>query len=87
MKKADREKAKQNLLTAREDVKAKKVDHLQTETEVRARLGGICRQTTYNMVKNGLLPEPLRIGSRKYWRSSVIDAWLASQQPIEQIAA
>lgn len=61
-------------------------DCLETETEVRARLGGICRQTIYMMVKEGRFPAPMKIGSRKYWRSSVTSAWLEAQQPI-QIAA
>lgn len=75
-------KERKNLLASREEVKAKQIDHLETETEVRARLGCICRQTILDMVKSGRFPEPMRIGNRKYWRSSVTSDWLLKQQPM-----
>jgi len=84
---ADREKAKTKEQAARESVKQTKIDHLQSEIEVRARLAGICRQTMLNMVKTGRFPAPMHIGSKKYWRSSIVDAWLVAAQPIDQMAA
>lgn len=82
MTKEAHEKDRSNMLARREEVKAKQIDHLETETEVRARLGGICRQTILDMVKSGRFPQPLRIGNRKYWRSSVTTHWLLTQQPM-----
>lgn len=76
-----RNKAKQKELETRENIK-KNIDHLLTEAEVRATLGGICRQTIYMMLKRGHFPEPMHIGSRKYWRKSVVERWLDVQQPI-----
>lgn len=67
---------------------AKKIaDCLETELEVRARLGGICRQTIYTMIREGRFPAPMYIGSRKYWRSSVTSAWLEQQQPMTERTA
>lgn len=83
MKKEAAEQAKINLLSTRKAVKTEQIDHLETEIEVRARLGGICRQTILDMVKTGRFPQPIRIGVRKYWRHEIVSAWLAAQQPIE----
>lgn len=87
MTKEAHEKARRDMLARREEVKTKHIDHLETEAEVRARLGGICRQTILDMVKAGRFPQPIRIGIRKYWRSSVTSHWLLTQQPITNDSA
>lgn len=55
-----------------------KEDYFITPSQVRARLGGISTTSLWRLVKKGILPKPIYIGSRapKY-KNSWIDALLA----------
>ncbi len=45
--------------------------------DLRAKLGGRGRTTIYRDVKEGRLPQPVKIGSRLYWLESTVDDKLA----------
>ena len=49
---------------------------LLTFTELRTILGGRGRTTIYRDVAAGLLPKPIKLGSRVYWREDDIVAAL-----------
>lgn len=48
---------------------------LLTSEDLLARLR-ISPKTLGNLVAQGLLPAPMRIGHRRYWRRDVLDAFL-----------
>lgn len=44
------------------------------------KLTGLSRSTIYDMVKKGLFPPPVRLGSRAVgWRLSEVEDWIASR--------
>jgi len=54
-------------------------DRLMPAREVRARCGGISRDTLDDWLRAGLLPEPVigrHDGRRRYWRASDIEAFV-----------
>lgn len=48
-------------------------DPLLSASEVRRELGGITRVTLWRWRQDGLLPEPVTMRGRNYWRQSVIE--------------
>ena len=45
-----------------------------------AELLSVCKSQVYNLVKQGYLPKPIKIGKRgSAWLVSEIDAWLQSR--------
>jgi len=49
--------------------------------ELRDKLGGRGRTTVYRDVKEGRLPEPIKLGGRLYWIESKVDEALAGAHP------
>jgi len=49
-------------------------DHLIGTAELRRRLGNVCKMTVLRWKKQGVLPEPVVINGRYYWRWSEVDA-------------
>lgn len=43
------------------------------------RATGLERTTIWRKCRAGAFPEPIYIGSRRFWRKSVLDAWVAAQ--------
>ena len=41
---------------------------------VRARFGDISNMTLWRWVQRGILPEPVKINSRNYWRATDVEA-------------
>ena len=59
--------------------KREHVDRLLTRAEVEVR-AGLSRSSLYRLMRQGLFPEPIRVGIRAVrWPSSEVDAWLASR--------
>jgi predicted DNA-binding transcriptional regulator AlpA len=77
-----RDNERRKELGVREKIKRQVDDFLMSEAEVRAQLGGICRQTMYVLQKSGRFPAAMMIGSKKFWRHSVVVNWLEAQQPL-----
>ena len=48
-------------------------DPLLSAPQVCAELGGITRTTLWRWRREGVLPEPVQIRGRNYWRQSVIE--------------
>jgi predicted DNA-binding transcriptional regulator AlpA len=48
-------------------------DQLLSSAAVRKRLGGVSDMTIWRWMDKGLLPAPLKINGRNYWRSSDIE--------------
>lgn len=55
-------------------------DQLLTEPAVRALLGNVSSMTLWRWLKRGILPAPLSISRRNYWRASEIRTWMDSQK-------
>ena len=54
-------------------------DRLLTRREVEVR-AGLSRSSLYRLMRQGLFPEPIRVGVRAVrWPSSEIETWLASR--------
>lgn len=53
-------------------------DPLLSSREVKARLGGVSDMTVHRWLQRGILPAPVQIARRNYWRSSEIEAVVAS---------
>ena len=52
-------------------------------TELAKRLG-VSRSTLHRMVKDGNIPEPMKLGTRRIgWRDATIDEWLRSLEAEE----
>jgi predicted DNA-binding transcriptional regulator AlpA len=49
-----------------------------TLNELRAKLGGRSRSAIYVDLKEGRLPQPIKLGGRLYWSDHDIDAHLRS---------
>ena len=47
-------------------------DPLMQSRQVRAALGDVSDMTIWRWVKAGILPEPIKINSRNYWRQSEV---------------
>jgi len=81
MKPNNKKSQKQKDNEVKEELKRNNVLHLQPEIEVRAQLGGICRQTFYTLVKSGRFPGPtILIGSKRLWNSTIAPDWIRAQQ-------
>ena len=46
-------------------------DPLISSAEIRRQLGDVSDMTIWRWEKAGILPEPIKINGRKYWRQSV----------------
>ena len=54
-------------------------ERLLTRREVEAR-AGLSRSSLYRLMRQGMFPEPIRVGVRAVrWPSSEIEAWLSSR--------
>ncbi len=54
-------------------------DTLLTRPQVEARCG-LSRSSVYRLMREGLFPEPIRVGRRAVrWPASEIDEWLATR--------
>lgn len=42
----------------------------------------ICRKTLDNHISKGILPAPIRIGRRRYWPQSAIEAVITAKTPV-----
>ena len=51
---------------------------LVKEPVVAALYGGVGRTTIWRSVKNGTIPQPIKIGTAKFWRVSHLRAALAT---------
>lgn len=51
---------------------------LVKEPVVSALYGGVGRTTIWRSVKNGTIPQPIKIGAAKFWRVSDLRAALSS---------
>jgi predicted DNA-binding transcriptional regulator AlpA len=51
-----------------------------TLTDLRAKLGNRSRSAIYNDLAAKRLPQPIKLGSRLYWPSDVVDAHLAAMR-------
>jgi predicted DNA-binding transcriptional regulator AlpA len=51
---------------------------LLPESAVRARLG-LSRSTWWRLLRAGALPDAVVLGSRRYYRVEVLEAWLAGR--------
>ena len=61
------------------EIMTQPADRLLTRREVEAR-AGLSRSSLYRLMRQGMFPEPIRVGVRAVrWPSSEIDAWLASR--------
>ncbi|TCO73764.1 helix-turn-helix transcriptional regulator [Chromatocurvus halotolerans] len=58
-------------------------DPLLSANEVRRELGGITRVTLWRWRQEGLLPEPVALRGRLYWRASVIEALKGDAPEVE----
>jgi len=47
-----------------------------TLTELRAKLGNRSRSAIYIDLKEGRLPQPVKLGGRLYWPEGDVDAWM-----------
>lgn len=46
-------------------------------------VGGVCRQTVYQMIRDGRLPAPVTMGSGIVgWEKEVLDAWIKSRPAV-----
>lgn len=54
-------------------------DRLIPARAVRDRFGGISHMTLWRWVQRGLLPEPVKINSRSYWREPDVDRLAAGR--------
>jgi prophage regulatory protein len=57
------------------------VQHMQkylTLTELRGKLGDRSRSAIYEDLKNGRLPQPVKLGGRLYWPEGDVEAHLRS---------
>lgn len=59
------------------------MDRILRDSEVRKILGGISRTTLWEWRRNGVFPQPLKIGGGLHgWRESVILEWLDSRPQV-----
>lgn len=59
------------------------MDRILRESEVRKILGGISRTTLWEWRRNGVFPQPLKIGGGLHgWRESVLIEWLDSRPQV-----
>ena len=54
-------------------------DHLIDAASVRAEFGGKSPMTLHRWIKQGILPAPVKINGRNYWRRSEVTAIKAGQ--------
>ena len=47
---------------------------LLSSAQVRAELGGVSLMTLHRWINAGILPTPVKIRNRNYWRRSTVDA-------------
>lgn len=56
-------------------------ERLLNPAAMRARCGDISEMTIHRWLRtDGGFPQPVYIGTRRFWRESEIDAWIASRQ-------
>jgi len=51
------------------------------------RMIGVSRSTIHKWLCAGILPAPVQINGRNYWRAAEIVIWIESQQRVEYTAA
>ena len=61
------------------EIMTQPADRLLTRREVEVR-AGLSRSSLYRLMRQGLFPEPIRVGVRAVrWPLSEIEAWIASR--------
>lgn len=58
-------------------------DVVLPSSALRERCGKISSMTVHRWVAKGILPEPIKINGRNYWRESDVDALLAKAAKAE----
>ena len=61
-------------------------DPLVPQASVKRQLGGISDMTCWRWRRMGLLPPPVVINCRNYWRQSQVDAVLSDVTPHREVA-
>ncbi len=56
-------------------------DPLLTSSAVRQELGGIAEVTLWRWIQQGVMPAPIYITNRRYWRRSVIEELKSGSSP------
>lgn len=49
--------------------------------------GAVCDMTIWRWVRDGVLPAPIKIRGRNYWRRSELDAWIEEQAAARKLSA
>lgn len=49
-----------------------------------AKVLDVARSTVYSWDQSGLIPGPVRIGARTFWRGSELEAWIAAGCPCRE---
>ncbi|WP_457605531.1 helix-turn-helix transcriptional regulator [Nitratifractor sp.] len=59
-------------------------DFLLSDEDFRKTLGGISRSTLWRRIKEGTIPEPIKIGRRSFYRRSWADRIIVGELPAAQ---
>ena len=62
-------------------------DPLVNQANVKRQAGGISDMSVWRWLKKGILPQPIKINNRNYWRQSWVDQALARVSGLEQEGA